>query len=408
MTHWPSVAALRVFLITFALMGKVKISIDRGSRRSLTDQLVDGLREAVRLGRWKTGERLPTREELMAMCGVSRNIVQTAVRRLVAEGLVVTRPRLGCMVARPSRRPMRGFVLEIDTSSGVPYGNACFSAVFQRALGEERIDCRRVGLSYDRRDKLISFDRERLERELAKRPDIALVTASLSRRSGIQRIMDAHDVPYVMAGSAAPGGHPRMLWSRRCGGEPDMDGFVADCVRTGIRSVMWLAHSEESGFNPCAALERSGIAVERLFAWRKSLGYDIGLRQFMELGRDRMLERMKKGPLCDLLFVADDHLALGVIPALLESGVRIPEDLKLVTQYNKGFGLVMTKSLARFECDPAAKAAECARGVAEWIKTGRFPELKVPSFAYVRGETFPVPGGSCGTEVAHKDRGPRL
>ena len=60
------------------------------------------------------------------------------------------------------------------------------------------------------------------------------------------------------------------------------------------------------------------------------------------------------------------------------------------------------------ENDPAAKAAECARGVAEWIKTGRFPELEVPSFAYVRGETFPVPGGSCGTEVAHKDRGPRL
>jgi DNA-binding transcriptional MocR family regulator len=144
----------------------------------------------------------------MEMCGVSRNVVQAAVRRLVAEGLVVTRPRLGCIVASPSRRPMRGVVLEIDTSSGVPYGNACFSAAFQRALGEERIDCRRVGLSYDSRDKMIAFDRERLECELAKRPDIALVSASLSRRAGIQRIMDAHDVPYVMTGSAAPGMHP--------------------------------------------------------------------------------------------------------------------------------------------------------------------------------------------------------
>ena len=395
-------------MISFAPMAKAKISIDRESGRSLTDQIVDELRAAVRFGRWKAGDRLPTREELMAMCGVSRNVVKAAVRRLVAEGLVVTRPRLGCIVTRPSRRPMRGVVLEIDTSSGIPYGNACFSAAFQRALGEERIDCRRVGLSYDSHDKMISFDRERLERELAERPDVALVTASQSRKSGIQRIMDAHDVPYVMAGSAAPGRHPRMLWT----GPRDMcvgiDDFVADCVSTGIRSVMWLAHSEKTGFNPCAALERSGIAVERLFAWRKSIGYDIGLKQFMELGRDRMLERMKKGPLCDLLFVADDHLALGVIPALLESGVRIPEDLKLVTQYNKGFGLVLTKSLARIECDPAATAAECARGVAEWIKTGRFPELEVPSFAYVRGETFPVPGGSCGTEVAHKDRGPML
>ena len=43
-------------MITFAPMGKVKIKIDRESGRSLTDQLVDGLREAVRLGRWKVGE----------------------------------------------------------------------------------------------------------------------------------------------------------------------------------------------------------------------------------------------------------------------------------------------------------------------------------------------------------------
>ena len=103
-------------------MGEVKIAIDRESGRSLADQLADGLREAVRLGRWKAGERLPTREELMAMCGVSRNVVQAAVRRLVAEGLVCTRPRLGCIVARQSRRPMRGFVLHVDTGAGTSWG----------------------------------------------------------------------------------------------------------------------------------------------------------------------------------------------------------------------------------------------------------------------------------------------
>ena len=76
-----SITTTAAVLIPFAPMGKVKIEIDRANGRSLTDQLVDGLREAVRLGRWKEGERLPTREELMAMCGVSRNVVQAAVRR---------------------------------------------------------------------------------------------------------------------------------------------------------------------------------------------------------------------------------------------------------------------------------------------------------------------------------------
>ena len=41
-------------------------------------------------------------------------------------------------------------------------------------------------------------------------------------------------------------------------------------------------------------------------------------------------------------------------------------------------------------------------------ETGRLPELEVPSFAYVRGETFPVPAGLRGKDAAHKDRGPRL
>ena len=373
-------------------MGDIGIAIVRDSGQSLTDQLVDGLRSAIRLGRWKGGERLPTRAELMAKCGVSRNVVQSAIRRLVAEGLVCSRPRLGCIVARSSRRAMRGVVLEVDTGSGIPYWNARFSESLRRALSAERIDCRNVGLSYDRNDKLIGFDRERLEYELAQRPDLVVVVSSMSRTAGLQRILDAHDIPYVVTGCSANGNHPRLLWSRMGGKTARIGEFVADCVRAGIRSVMWLAYSEKSGFDPRLELERNGIAVETLLAWNKSLGHDIGLGQYMALARDCMLERMRKGRLCDLLFIADDYFAMGAIPVLLENGVRIPKDLKLVTQCNKGFGPVLTKSLARIECDPAAMAAECARGIAEWIKTERFPELDPPRPIYVRGETFPVPG----------------
>jgi len=372
-------------------MGEPKIVIDRECGRSLTDQLVDGLRSAIRIGKWKGGERIPTREELMASCGVSRNVVQSAIRRLVAEGLVITRPRLGCTVARLSRRVVRGVVLEVDTGSGIPYWNASFSESLRRALSGERIDCRNVGLSYDRNDKLRVFDRDRLEYELAKRPDLVAVVSSSSRTAGLQRLLDAHDVPYVVMGRSAHGSHPRMLWSCACGNAVRMGDFVADCVRAGIRSVMWLAHSGKSDFDPRSELERNGIAVETLLAWKKSVGYGIGLGEYMALARDCMLDRMKKGNLCDLLFSTDDYLTMGVLPALLENGVRIPKDLKLVTLYNKGFGPVLTKSLARIEVDPAGFGKECARGIAEWLKTDKFPELDVPGAVYIRGDTFPVP-----------------
>ena len=371
-------------------MAKAKISIDRESGRSLTDQIVDELRAAVRFGRWKAGERLPTREELMAMCGVSRNVVQAAVRRLVAEGLVVTRPRLGCIVTRPSRRPIRGVVLEVDTGSGIPYWNACFSAALRRALGGERINCRIVGLSYDRDDKMCSFDQEQLEYELAQRPDLVLVKSSQSRTARLQRLLDGHDVPYVMITRPASGRHRQMLWGGCCDSTIDYSGFVADCVRTKVRSVMWLAYTAHAEVNPCEALEKAGIAVEKMLSWKESMGYNLELEQFMAAGRDRMLARLKKGPLCDLLFIADDYLAMGAIAALLESGVRIPKDVRLVTYYNKGFGPVLTKTLARIEGNPEASARECARCIVEWFKTDCFPKLNMPQTVYVRGETFPV------------------
>ena len=84
------VAFCAVLLIKFVAMNGIGISIDRNNGRSLTDQLADGLRSNIRFGRWKNGECLPSQEELVGLCGVSRNVVRSAVRRLIAEGLVVT------------------------------------------------------------------------------------------------------------------------------------------------------------------------------------------------------------------------------------------------------------------------------------------------------------------------------
>ena len=275
---------------------------------------------------------------------------------------------------------MRGVVLEVDTGAGIPYWNACFSESLRRTLSAERIDCRNVGLSYDRNNDIVAFDKERLEYELAKRPDLVVVVADRSRTVGLQKILDAHDVPHVIKDRPSSGDHPRMLWSQMVGRTACMEEFVADCVRAGIRSVTWLAFSGKSGFDPCSELERNGIAVEKLTAWKKSLGYstEIGrhsmgysteIGRHMALARDCMAACMKRGGLCDLLFIADDYLAMGALPVLLENGMRIPKDLKLVMQYNKGFGPVFTKSLARIEVNPEGIGRECARGIVEWLKT---------------------------------------
>ncbi|RWC29726.1 GntR family transcriptional regulator [Mesorhizobium sp.] len=56
------------------------------------------LQRALRLGRYKPGERLIP-EDIAAEIGMSRMPVREAFRRLASDGLVVLRPNRGCVVA---------------------------------------------------------------------------------------------------------------------------------------------------------------------------------------------------------------------------------------------------------------------------------------------------------------------
>lgn len=61
--------------------------------------VLNELREAIRSGQYRPGERLPTVDELMERYDInSRPIVQKVLAALAAEGLVVTRHRVGTFV----------------------------------------------------------------------------------------------------------------------------------------------------------------------------------------------------------------------------------------------------------------------------------------------------------------------
>ena len=85
--------------------------LDRASRDSLTDQLTNGLRDAIHSRFYKADAVLPPMPELARHLGVSEIIVRTAYRRLAEEGLLLARPRRGTVVL-PSKSPVwRGHVL---------------------------------------------------------------------------------------------------------------------------------------------------------------------------------------------------------------------------------------------------------------------------------------------------------
>jgi GntR family transcriptional regulator/MocR family aminotransferase len=102
------------------LSPELLLRLDRSAGQPLRSQLEAGLRDAIRSGRLRGGERLPSSRELARELGLSRGIVQDCFGQLLAEGYLTSRtgsatrvaeiggrPMSGRPLSRPSRRPRR-------------------------------------------------------------------------------------------------------------------------------------------------------------------------------------------------------------------------------------------------------------------------------------------------------------
>jgi len=106
------------------------VRLDRAARQPLRAQLEASLRGAIRDGRLRGGERLPSSRELARELGVSRGMVQECYAQLLAEGYLTSRGGSATRVADIRERaapatpaPARqapGLPLIADFRSGVP------------------------------------------------------------------------------------------------------------------------------------------------------------------------------------------------------------------------------------------------------------------------------------------------
>ena len=81
------------------LSPELLLALDRRDSEPLRSQLEGQLREAIRSGRLRVGERLPSSRELARELGLSRGLVQDCYGQLQAEGYLNTG------LARPPGEP---------------------------------------------------------------------------------------------------------------------------------------------------------------------------------------------------------------------------------------------------------------------------------------------------------------
>lgn len=359
-------------------------AVDRNSDLSLTDQIVDGLRRAIVCGRYSGGATLPTLAGMASGLGVSMNVVRAAIGRLSDEGLVGARRGVGCIANPGGKKLCIGRIIVVQMCGDEGYYFNVLAGAVRETLS--RMGYFVTGITVFRRAGG-AFDFSRLEMELRGQTDLVVL---ISDNVPAMALLSRLGVPFVVVGFRRPKPAAQCCLGYVCEDfDAGMDAVAAECVRIGIRSAL-VVRAWRRRRDTFKALRSAGIAVED-WCIPMTKGRYGRIEGVQRAGMEAFAAKLKggRGWLPDLLlFPDDDVMASGCLTALACAGVRIPEDVRVVTLSNKGLGPVYPRSLARLEIDPFSFGGCVARFVHRLLSGDVAPVAPVLSSVYIPGESF--------------------
>jgi DNA-binding LacI/PurR family transcriptional regulator len=277
-------------------------------------RLAQELRRKIRAGQLAPGDRLPSFSQLRARHGVTLSTIEKSLSTLEREGLIERFHGKGVFVCEKKRATKTlGFVCG---KQGAPawglYWVAFMDGVQQaaHAAGYE-ILLLNPALSADWQDKVDGA----IFHEMTL--DDCLQTPAA--------------VPQVNVLSSVPG--VTCVVADEFGG---MQQAVRHLLELGHRRIaylvddsFWQTQIRLTGYR--AALREAGIKASP--KWVREIRIERGQRAWDDCGYEQMKTWLdgdwpKLG--CTALLCHNDEVAMGVLPALRERGVRVPEDLSVV------------------------------------------------------------------------------
>ena len=364
----------------------VPFKVDRGSPGTLSKQMADGIREAIASGHFKSGDILPTILEWSHILDVSIRVPEMAVAMLVREGYLIAQKGIGCIVNPRRKSVWLGRVLVV-----IPDGDHVF--YYNIIAGRLRANLSMAGYLFTQVTVLSKangrYDFRQLAHELRTRPDFTLV---FEDRPTIARFLSKSGSPFgVFAKTSCKlSGCAANFRIAHGAAVPD---FVDHCVRAGARSVLQVSKTATSNrmFDAVPALRRRGISAERLeippadgFVAAEAIA-----RGALAAFRERLATDGRAG-LPDVLLFMDDFLATGALVAMQEAGVRIPDDVKVVSVSNRGLGPIYPMPLTRIEYDGFSIGDTLSSAVCAFLAGRKIrPSLCKIAPQYIVGESFP-------------------
>ena len=341
------------------------------------DALCAFIKDEITYGRLKSGTLLPTIKELAAATGLTFRIARGVVERLAHEGYVRSRPRVGTVVLSRKLVALHGRVLfalpDVDACS---YHVTMIADALRQRLGAAGYAFSTVVFSSDERIGL-TF----LKHELVRAPDVVIAIYATPpvrkclREAGVKSVFIYGEPPKKEEGR----------WIR-FSAEEALANFVRHCVRAGVRHVVQVRFEGNETPDARPALAAKGVKCDWMTVPRMD---GLGRYEGIERSAYKTFLDLPRSGFPDVFLFWDDFVAQGALTAFLERGLRMPEDLKVVTLSNRGLGPVYSDSLTRFECDASEAGEKVAAYALSLLAKGRVPPPPVISPHYVFGRTFP-------------------
>ena len=359
--------------------------VDRARAERLSDQLYAGFDAAIASGFYTAGDILPAREQIAARYGVSETVVRKALSRLMAEDVLVSHPGIGCVVKKAKKRNAFVKVLIATAELSGSYAISISEAMIESELIRAGYCPYSVKLESKRNGDI---DVGLFRQALKHRPDFVVISCSDVHRKTLTRVVERFGCPYLVVGCGFESRNGKIADVGLSFVKP-MEEVVQACRRARVRNICQVDFGSNSPImNIWNRLRDSEMFIERLSVDMNAVFAD--LEGMQRASAEAMKRRLRSGPLPDLLFFVDDYLTMGALPVLLENGIRIPEDVKVVTFANRGFGPVFTKPFSRIEVDMRLRGKVIAEGLIAWFRTGVFNESSTAGQpVYIPGETFP-------------------
>ena len=355
-------------------------SIDRAAHESLTNQLTTGFRESIRIGYYRAGDVLPSVNLIALQLGVSEIVVRGAFRRLIDEGLLSSRRKIGHTVRTPEKPLWKGHVLCVMTDLDINPQLCVIVEGIRRALSMKGYLFSQVTVLTDVKGPL---DFSALDVALSRPLDFAV---TVFRNHDIEKRLSAAGIPFAVIGGKGP-------LEKGCVGSVVLSSVDAirkmarQCVKHGISDVQvvscpdggrWYRRIADIFADYGIFPQNTVVPLPHVEGWRfdavRAAGFDYISR--------------RKSMLPQLYVVTDDFLAAGMLVGAIVNGIDIPRDVRLIAYSNGGFGPFFCRPVAKIEQNADLNAAEATKRICDWLFLRKpFPNSYIQA-KFILGGTF--------------------